>query len=87
MKQQLNSRLNESPAAIKKDIMRAGKTLKLPANALRNIATITAEKVAQKLSQKSHGSTQEQIDLIIAKEIKPFSEDLSFIYKNRGKII
>ena len=51
---------------------------------------IIADKVTEKImnwSKKRSMITEEDLNMRIAKEIKPFNEDLAFLFENRGKII
>lgn len=70
------------------DIIKEGKTLHLQAAPLKIVANQVAEKIVKKL-EKTDKRTIKKSDLntLIAKEIKGYSKDLSFVYQNRGKII
>ena len=70
------------------DIIKEGKALHLQAAPLKIVANQVAEKIVKKL-EKTDKRTIKKSDLktLIAKEIKGYSKDLSFVYQNRGKII
>ncbi|MBQ3325671.1 hypothetical protein IJG79_00770 [Candidatus Saccharibacteria bacterium] len=78
-----------SEKSISEDIIREAKILRLPVIHSREIAKIVSAKVISKLEKKAQKSsvTKEDLNITIAKEIRPYNKDLSFVYQNRGKII
>ena len=75
-----------SEAELIKDIVREGKILGLPSAAVKEYAKKTAAKVAKWVEKRSE-VTESDINSAVAKEIEKYNRDISFVYKNRGKII
>lgn len=75
-----------SKKRLTKDIITEGKVLGLHPGSVE----IIAEKVAEKVSTWASGRseiTDDDLTRITAKELARFNKDLSFVYKNRDKII
>lgn len=75
--------------SIAEDIIKEAKILKLPLAPSKEIANLVSVKIMAEVEKKSQKSpvTKDRLNAIIAKELKPFNRDLSFVYQNRGKII
>ena len=78
--------LSFSKAVVHRDIMFEAKALGISVGAAKAFAEIVSEKVS-KWAEKRGAVTEDDINMQIAKEINKYSRDLSFVYKNRGKII
>ncbi len=80
-------------ASIEADILKEAKTLRLPLSAVKSYTKIIAKKVITNLEEqkyktpKKNDLTQSELNSILAKELSRYNKDLSFVYKNRGKII
>lgn len=75
-----------SKARLVKEIITEGKVLGLHPGSTELIA----EKVAEKVSEWSSGRseiTKDDLTRITARELARYNKDLSFVYKNRDKII
>ena len=75
-----------SKELVVKDIMKQARAL--------NISQAAVEKYVDRVAEKVNGwvaargkVTEDDINSIIAKEIKKYNRDIAFIYENRGKII
>lgn len=71
---------------LKKEILREAKVVKLP----MGTAEVVAEKIAEQTlawAKKRPAVTTEDLNRQIAKNAKKYSEDLAYVYQNRGKII
>ena len=75
-----------SKDSLEKDILKEAKIIKLPSGEAKGFSGKVAEKVA-KWAEKRGEITENDINLKVADELKKYSKDLAFIYKNRGKII
>ena len=78
--------LSFSKAVVVRDILFEAKALRISQGSAKVFAEKVAEKVA-KWAERRESITEDDINMQIAKEIGKYSRDLSFIYKNRGKII
>lgn len=75
-----------SKSRLEKDIAREGRVLGLHPGS----TAVIAEKVADKVSAwaKSRSEiTEDDLTRITARELARYNKDLSFVYKNRNKII
>lgn len=75
-----------SKSLIVKDIMLEAKVLGISVGAAEQYAEKVSNKVV-KWAERREAVTENDINAEIAKEINKYSKDLSFVYKNRGKII
>lgn len=75
-----------SKELVVKDLLKHARALNLSEAAVEKYANTVAEKV-EKWVKARGGVTGDDVNALIAKEVKKYSEDLSFIYENRGKII
>ena len=75
-----------SKTLIVKDIMLEAKVLGISVGAAEQYAKKVSEKVV-KWAERREAVTEDDINMEIAKEINKYNKDLSFVYKNRGKII
>jgi histone H3/H4 len=78
--------LSFSKAVVVRDVMFEAKALGISQGAAKAFAEKVAEKVV-KWAERRESITEDDINMQIAREIAKYSKDLSFIYKNRGKII
>ena len=78
--------LSFSKAVVVRDIMFEAKALGISQGSAKVFAEKVAEKVT-KWAERRASITEDDINAQIAKEISKYNKDLSFIYKNRGKII
>lgn len=79
-------KLSFSKAVVLRDIMFEAKALGISVGAAKAFAEKVAAKVAA-WAEKRESVTEDDINMQVAKEISKYSKDLSFVYKNRGKII
>lgn len=73
-------------SSLKKDILKEAKLLNIPVGAANEIA----EKVTTSLAawaDKRNDLARTDLDKRIVAELSKYSDDLAFIYQNRGKII
>ncbi|MBP5512504.1 hypothetical protein J6X90_03915 [Candidatus Saccharibacteria bacterium] len=75
-----------SKKKIHDDIKREAKVLGLHAGSAEIIADKVTEKIA-KWSEKRAMITENDLNSRLAKEIKPYNEDLAYLFESRGKII
>lgn len=75
-----------SKTLVAKDIMFEARALGISVGAAEKFAEKVSEKVA-KWAERREAVTEDDINAEIAKEINKYNKDLSFVYKNRGKII
>ena len=75
-----------SKELVVKDIVKEARTIDIAPAAAERFAKIVAEKVS-KWAEGRGNITQNDLNIQIAREIERFNSDLSFVYKNRGKII
>ncbi|MBR5621351.1 hypothetical protein IKW75_02630 [Candidatus Saccharibacteria bacterium] len=75
-----------SKELVVKDLLRQARALNIPAASAESYINAVAEKVDAWVKARGR-VTESDINAIVAKEIKKYNEDLSFIYENRGKII
>ncbi|MBQ3352591.1 hypothetical protein IJG91_02980 [Candidatus Saccharibacteria bacterium] len=75
-----------SEEALKRDILKEAKVLKISNETAGKYAKIVSGRVAAWVSKRAT-VTQPDIDVQVAKEIKKYNKDLAFIYENKGKII
>ncbi len=71
---------------LKSDILREAKILKIPDDVAKMAATRTAEQI-QKWIDKRTAVTIEDLNRQVAKELKKYNADLSYVYQIRGTII
>lgn len=71
---------------IEKNIIREAKSINISEAVSKKFAGTVARKVFSWISERG-GVTKDDINRQIAKEVKKYSKDLSFVYENRGKII
>ena len=72
--------------SLEKDILKEARTIKMPVGEAKGFSKKVAEKVA-KWAEKRSAVTTSDINMKIADELKKYSGDLAFIYRNKGKII
>ena len=72
--------------SLEKDILKEARTIKMPVGEAKGFSKKVAEKVA-KWAEKRGAVTANDINTKIADELKKYSGDLAFIYRNKGKII
>jgi len=75
-----------SEKKVHEDIKREAKVLGLHAGT----AEIIADKVTDKViawSKKRSMITEDDLNMRLAKEIKPYNEDLAYLFESRNKII
>ena len=75
-----------SKTFVVKDIMLESKVLGVSEGAAEKFADIVSDRV-MKWAERRESITEDDVNTQIAKEIKKYSKDLAFVYKNRGKII
>ncbi len=71
---------------LKKEILREARVVELP----MGVAEVVAAKIAEQTMRwvkKRPAVTREDLDRQIAKVAAKYSEDLAYVYQNRGKII
>ena len=71
---------------LKRDILREAKVLKIALGSAEAIADITVEKVAH-WAEGRGAITERDLDKIVAQKLKPYNEDLAYVFRERGKII
>ena len=71
---------------LEKDILKEARTIKMPAGEAKGFSKKVAEKVA-KWAEKRGAVTTSDINTKMADEVKKYSDDLAFVYRNKGKII
>ena len=71
---------------LEQDIIREGKVLGLHPGSTSIIAKLVAESVSTWASSRSE-ITKDDLTRITAKELTRYNQDLSYVYKNRDKII
>ncbi|MBR3386463.1 hypothetical protein IKG68_02760 [Candidatus Saccharibacteria bacterium] len=72
--------------SLEKDILKEARAIKMPAGEAKGFSKKVAEKVA-KWAEKRGAITIGDMNMKIADEIKKYSSDLEFVYRNKGKII
>lgn len=75
-----------SKAALEKELLKEAKIIKIPIGEAKGFSGKVAEKVAKWVEKRGEVTTSD-INMKVADEVKKYSKDLAFIYKNRGKII
>ena len=75
-----------SKKKLKEEIMREARVLDLPSGAAEAVADEVAEKV-KKWADKRTEITENDLNRVTAEALEEFNQDLSYVYKNRGKII
>ena len=75
-----------SKELVVKDILKQARALNIPQAAVEKYVDRVAEKVDGWVMARGK-VTEDDINSIIAKEIKKYNRDIAFIYENRGKII
>lgn len=81
-----NRSIEFSAEALKKELMRETKVLKIPSG----IAEVIVEKMVaevEKWIKQRPAVTVEDIQRRVAREAKKYNTDLAYVYQNRGKII
>lgn len=68
------------------DIVREAKVIKIPEGSAKAIAKKVVCQV-EKWAQKRPAVTLNDIDRRVAIEVAKYSDDLAYVYRNRGKII
>lgn len=71
---------------LEKELQREAKAVGLPENTAKVVSGRVAKKVAKWAENKSM-ITQSDLDRRIAQEAREYSQDLAYVYENRGKII
>lgn len=69
-----------------KELKREARAVGLSENTAKVVSERATEKVAKWVSDKEI-ITQDDLHRRIAKEVKQYSQDLAYVYENRGKII
>lgn len=69
-----------------KDLLKQAKALNISEAVAKEYADRVGEKV-EKWVRARGGVTEDDVNSIIAREIKKYNRDIAFIYENRGKII
>lgn len=69
-----------------KELKREARAVGLSEDTARVVSERVAEKVASWVSDKDV-ITQDDLHRRIAREVKQYSQDLAYVYENRGKII
>ena len=83
---QTDERRKLDAEAIKQEILRDARSIGVPTGAAEVVADKTVEKVISWI-QKRAVVTSDDVNRQIAKEIAKYSQDLAYVYQNRGKII
>lgn len=69
-----------------KDLLKQARALNISEAVVEEYAGKVGEKV-EKWVRARGGVTEDDVNSIIAREIKKYNRDIAFIYENRGKII
>ena len=75
-----------SEKKLAKDIIQEGRVLGLHPGSMEMIAEKVARKVAKWTEERSE-ITEDDLTRVTARELARYNKDLSFVYKNRDKII
>ncbi len=75
-----------SKKKLKEEIIREARVLNIHVGAAEMMADKVVEKVA-KWAEGRAAITQEDLNVVTAREIGKYHADLAYVYKNRGKII
>lgn len=69
-----------------KDLLKQARALNISKPATEKYASVVAERVEKWVLARGK-VTEDDLNTIIAKEVKKYNRDIAFIYENRGKII
>lgn len=75
-----------SESALKEEIMREGRVLRLHPGAVEIIAGAVAKDTAKWVEKRSI-ITKNDLNTKVGKELEKYNRDLAYIYQNRGKIV
>lgn len=73
-------------AKLEAELLKEAKVVKIPAGTAKTVAKKVAEQV-EKWVKKRPAVTLDDINRRVALEAAKYSDDLAYVYQNRGKII